>query len=498
MLRALQKRCACLGRVWPGIVRVPRRWVLFAAVTGAVVALATSTAASAASLAGSSGTGSSHVAAVLSDVSNASNASSCKPAAPRRGSGSGCLEFTVVPLRRLSAEAVTRLRDALLASRKPPKTKRRTSVPAQGIIVPPIQCGFLEGTVVSNPDRFTSCYGTTITAVFTIPTPEGPIPAGTFVFQDVQWASYSATSSTWTHGMVIMADDGSGELIDGFEAFVRSGCDLQPLICSATSLTEPDPQIVPIQPGGVYNFEWRETDRGPASTTRNKIDLLDQYLGVHIFGQAGRATGELPLLNVLKGRCDSVVTAKDGCVNERFTPTLSLSLAKYGAATAMIKWAQLNLSGHWGLRGVGQALHRLIGGKRNRYVICRRGWKSNPAITKALAPFKDKDSCDEFPFASSFESGAMAIGANGKPKPHVNSGAACVQVTAVMSAAPTGASEATVWHGITVSGHPSRTDPCIRGHVPNKLNGGVGVAYSVLIRTQRLVNKDAFWLAVVS
>lgn len=324
---------------------------------------------------------------------------------------------------------------------------------------------------------------------------------GAFFFQDYQWASYSATSKSWKHGMVMEGLEGTpGPLEHGFTATISSACDRERTVCSASSVTEPDPQIVPIVPGGTYYFEWTETDEGPASKTKGKTDVLDRYLGVHIDGMVntpqGPAEGSADIVGVLAGRCDSVVTTKDGCVDEDFWPTLSLSQKLDGAAADMIKWAQHYLSGHWGLHGSGQPLHRLIGGRKNRYVICRKGWKADATITKDLAPFKDKDSCDEFPFAASYESGAMMTGVTGKPKPHVSTGADCAQVTAVEGKQPPGASEATVWNTVKVDGKPSKKNPCVRGHIPTKLNVMVGVAYSVLIRTQRLINKDAFWLAV--
>ena len=118
-----------------------------------------------------------------------------------------------------------------------------------------------------------------------------------------------------------------------------------------------------------------------------------------------------------------------------------LSLARYGSSAAMIQWAQFNLSGAWGLQGVGAPLHRLtdsILSSNNREVICDSSFVANPAITAALAPYNDTDSCDEYPFASSYESGAMVDGVTGAPKPYVTTGANCAQVTAVTRPGPAG------------------------------------------------------------
>jgi hypothetical protein len=64
-------------------------------------------------------------------------------------------------------------------------------------------------------------------------------------------------------------------------------------------------------------------------------------------------------------RCDEALAVRSratlppGCVVPDFTPTLELSLPQYGAAAALIAWAQQHLTAHWGLAGRGQPLTRL-------------------------------------------------------------------------------------------------------------------------------------------
>jgi hypothetical protein len=189
----------------------------------------------------------------------------------------------------------------------------------------------------------------------------------------------------------------------------------------------------------------------------------------------------------------------DGCVNENFTPTLQISRTVDGASADMIEWAQTHLSGHWGLKGVGQPLHRLINAN-NRRVICNASFRPDNAITVALAPYGapilDGDSCDEFPFNATYESGAQKVGANGQPKPFVTTGAACAQVTAEQTdhiGMP--GFEGVDWSSVIVNSDiPSA--PCVRGHIPRRLNNHVGSLYNGLIRRDRLINKDPFWLAV--
>ena len=117
-----------------------------------------------------------------------------------------------------------------------------------------------------------------------------------------------------------------------------------------------------------------------------------------------------------------------------------------------------------------------------------------------LAPYNDTDSCDEYPFASTYESGAMEEGADGNPKPFVTTGADCAQVTAnytpVINPDPNNPPvEPQEWNGVTVNSWTSPL-PCIRGHVPKKLNSYVGGKFRGLIGAARLIDKDAFWVEV--
>lgn len=146
------------------------------------------------------------------------------------------------------------------------------------------------------------------------------------------------------------------------------------------------------------------------------------------------------------------------------TPTLFVSRADYGSSADMIDWAQQNLSGHWGLENTGAPLHRFQNveeRKANRRAICGRSkFTKDPAITD--------DTCDEFPFAGAYESGAS----NG-----VDHGKDCAQVTAVR-ADDTGANAAG-WPTITLVGPFTGEERCVRGHIPGDFNSDLGGTYGV-------------------
>lgn len=377
-----------------------------------------------------------------------------------------------------------------------------------GLPSPPAQCEFGSGQYVVNPDRFTSCTDV-IWELFTYTHIHGTTEiTGSMNLEDLQWNSYDALSLSWTHGLLLTAYAGaSGTLADGASAYVKSQCDYRSNPCKVTQNLGPkDTKLVHLTPGSTLQDGWTEKDTGKAASAAGQVDV-QKNLGIKLLGPPAPHIPPWKFTDAyLTGRCDSVVVggtpphqSRTGCVNQDFIPTMTLPLSQYGASAAMIKWAQDNLSGHWGRRGEGQPLHRLLNTdlqNDNYKIICRDGsFTADPALTKALKPFGDKDSCDEFPFKSSYESGAMKTGWNGQPKPYVTTGADCAQVIAVQTDTK-GKTEAQVWGGVKTLATPTGTEPCVRGHIPYKLNVKVGGKYSSFIGQARLVDKDPFWLSV--
>lgn len=102
-------------------------------------------------------------------------------------------------------------------------------------------------------------------------------------------------------------------------------------------------------------------------------------------------------------RCDSEKVGSNtgrGCVNWRYTPTYTLNRGngKLYEVAGHIEWAQNNLKYPWGVKGKGKPLHMLKDRKlqkKNRQVACG---KATPPPGK---------SCDEFPFAATYEGAAF-------------------------------------------------------------------------------------------
>lgn len=195
-------------------------------------------------------------------------------------------------------------------------------------------------------------------------------------------------------------------------------------------------------------------------------------------------------------RCDNNLRgiAGPGCVFPDATPSFLVPRAEYGASAAMVQWAQKHLSAHWGALA-GEPLTRLADTDYrddNRRIICERAWKAFAPWTADNGKIVVADSCDEFPFASTYQSGAML---NGMPDESF-SGAQCAQLQAVKTA--NSGSVAAIWNDVEVV--PGTTysagERCVRGHIPITLNEDLGAALKKFIGANRVLNGDGYTLYV--
>lgn len=406
-----------------------------------------------------------------------------------------CLQAQRIPLSRLNAaQRAQRGRDlAAFAARA-----RSRPVSAAAAITAPAQCNFssapLALTGISHPSRFVSCSDVLVVIVQITVTDGVPSLTGQFEYEDQSWVTLSATSSDWTHGMQVLGYVGFGDLSDGVSGDVYSECFVNSGECIATSLDgEADPQPVTIASASTSSFEWAESDAGPATVTAGDVDNLDSFVGVQWDITSGGLSTIVDDQGNLDVRCDSQATSTDGCVDNGFIPTLFLSLIKFGASAAMIQFAQAEMTAHWGLQGVGSPLNYLadkIIQDNNREVICGDGTFVNQG-TAIGGDYGDFDSCDEYPFAATYQSGAFNISPGGS---------ACAQVEAD-EGSPGAATEALAWNSVTTLGTPTLSEPCVRGHIPNLLNSMVGGAFGNFVVANRLVDlgenaADPFWVAV--
>jgi hypothetical protein len=56
--------------------------------------------------------------------------------------------------------------------------------------------------------------------------------------------------------------------------------------------------------------------------------------------------------------------------------------------------------------------------------------------------------------------------------------------------------EAADWPTVTPVGTVTANEACARGHIPLRLNRNAGLAYARLILSDRLIDRDPFWVAV--
>lgn len=205
----------------------------------------------------------------------------------------------------------------------------------------------------------------------------------------------------------------------------------------------------------------------------------------------------------LEIRCDDQLTSRPaGCVFPRYKPTYTFSESKYPAAAAHISLLQKRLPSHFGLKGKGDPLNFLANDTPqksdptkmqkdvNRDVICPRGWANqfNPTLVTPT----DKPNCDEFTFASTYQSGGMAKVDNGKnPKP-VDSGAECVNTVTMKDSDGK-------WRLHPAAGEnvPTWTETCGRSSMSGRHNQGSMNRFGTsFMYSYRVLDGDPYWLDV--
>jgi len=172
-------------------------------------------------------------------------------------------------------------------------------------------------------------------------------------------------------------------------------------------------------------------------------------------------------------RCDNSVGASAGCVYPGATPDLELSASLYKAAAITYLWAQLNLPDGW---GAGTPLRRLAddsAAEANRARTCEDG---------TFVPLPDDvipdDSCDEFPFAKTYEGGTP--------------GGLCADIAPILEDGQWTVYEANPDKPVT------GTEKCVRGHVTLIDNTNAGGALGRFTTAVRLLDLDKYTVTVVA
>ncbi|HET9117537.1 MAG TPA: hypothetical protein VFN75_05590 [Pseudonocardiaceae bacterium] len=179
-------------------------------------------------------------------------------------------------------------------------------------------------------------------------------------------------------------------------------------------------------------------------------------------------------------RCDNQFPGNmgAGCVIPSYAPTLVLPLSVYGGAAMNVWVAENYLPGTPGL-STSTPLTRGDPARTtpNRTAICN-SFKPFPDPN----PFVAVDSCDEYPFASTQQSGA-ALGATGSN---------CLEIL------PTHNPDTGAWEWFDLTRYTfTASQVCVRGHVNQTLNSNVGtMALNPMYTANRMLIGDPFTVQV--
>jgi hypothetical protein len=321
-----------------------------------------------------------------------------------------CSVTARIPLGDLPAAALREraadLQDATPAATPAEAPDAAAAIPTAG----PARCHFtnveaFSKSATANPDRLTSCSDTVVSTVNYKITNTPPFfeVTGFFFWEDQQWAIFRSARGNWTHGMVVLGYllGRSGTLAKGVTADLQSSCDVFASVCSATSATVPDPQPVTITPGSRHSYAWTESDEGASSISAGKDSVLNPSLGVLWEDISTSPATSAIDTGGLHGRCDTIVSTKDGCVNQAFTPTVTFSAVKTPKVAPVaqhIFTAQHTLSIAWGVPAQFSTRGRVL--TRDTSAADQR---ANNAAACAKVTLKAGQNCDEFPMATTFQ-----------------------------------------------------------------------------------------------
>lgn len=230
------------------------------------------------------------------------------------------------------------------------------------------------------------------------------------------------------------------------------------------------PQLLPYQTAVATNDDLSDN---PASGAVDN-DLSVSWIYSINCGSCTVPPGSSTITFPLAVRCDfqAGVNGYPGCVIPAFTPTLAMTgFAGQNTSTAFVSFMQKNNVDHWSQYPNGNLLHRL--NDPGQSDINRR------RMCAGFVAVSLNDSCDEFPFAATYQSGNML-------------GYTPSQCSQIYPASYNGV---TGWSYVTYPGYSS-TQHCGIGHVVLIDNTTAGGWYGNLVKAARLIDNDPFWIGI--
>jgi hypothetical protein len=223
-----------------------------------------------------------------------------------------------------------------------------------------------------------------------------------------EWEELSNKDRSWKHDITAYVESsvdlGLGTFVTGL-GWCATGCDVT---------IPPGETLTLLTPGSWFRGHWSMSSQGgeDKDTTYIQSDTDLLFINPAVPQDPERISTEVDFHN----RCDSTLAEtprEGGCTFNEVEPTLRLDKSAtsiYREHALFVENAQASTPDHFGARGRGEPLNRLINVKRqtdNRTVSCR-------GFTKQ---FSD-DSCDEYPYASTYQ-GANEIGRDRTSVGHV-------------------------------------------------------------------------------
>ncbi|MEU4896155.1 hypothetical protein AB0B12_25905 [Streptomyces sp. NPDC044780] len=172
-------------------------------------------------------------------------------------------------------------------------------------------------------------------------------------------------------------------------------------------------------------------------------------------------------------RCDSEVGSNPGCVFPDYRANLELPISQYGAAAITYLWAQLNLPDGWGDATPLRRLGSTTTAEANRRATCEDGTFS-PLPSDIVAD----DSCDEYPFAGTYEGGTA--------------GGLCADIAPILENGQWEVYQANPNKPVTLN------EPCVRGHVPSGENKAAGGKLGSFVQTDRVLETEKFNVVITA
>lgn len=258
---------------------------------------------------------------------------------------------------------------------------------------------------------------------------------GTGAVQVIEWDSIARGSQSWLHKVSLNMFESSGVVTDGEWIYTAMSCSAG---CVASA--SPPESWSQLLPGQALNGSWliaAPVDAGQVGYFTQRVDTTFWN------GAAPASMPYVELPQVPDSRCDSLpyFSFPSACVFPDAGPWFSTSESdpQVGDAATFYYTAQVTLPGNPGAYSGG-----LVGSPLTRMYNPAQTDANRAAACAGFVSYGGDDSCDEYPFAATYEGGAGSA----------------------------------------------------TGHVPSGQNSYAGSLYSSEINRDRLIDGDHFWLQI--